>query len=73
MCVYSCIRMLFNFSIVFLFVFLVSYCSTMVHSQFEAIIAEHGGRHEGLLVGMADVKAQVWDLAEQSRGQWCNT
>ena len=69
--VYSCIRILFNCSIVcFCFVF---YCSTMVHAQFEVIIAEHGGRHEGLLVGMADVKAQVWDLAEQSRGPWCKT
>ena len=45
----------------------------MVHSQFVAIIAELDGRHEGLLVGMADVEAQAWDLADQSRGQWCNT
>ena len=57
-------------SIVRLFLF---YFSTMVHSQFVAIIAELDGRHEGLLVGMADVEAQAWDLADQSRGQWCNT
>ena len=57
-------------SIVQLFLF---YFSTMVHSQFVAIIAELDGRHEGLLVGMADVEAQAWDLADQSRGQWCNT
>ena len=36
----------------------------MVYFQFVAI-AEHDGRHDGLLVGMADVEAQVWDLAEQ--------
>ena len=35
----------------FFFVFLKFYCSSMVHSHVEAIIAEHGGRHEGLLVG----------------------